>query len=231
MSAIPIHVQGEQVLENGACIPPTASTLSGFRKWATSDEFPTRGRFSFLAGELYVDLSMEELLFHNPIKVAVGRILSQIVDEYDMGVFVSDRGLLTNLGVGLSHEPDAAFVSWGTLESGRARYVRKKNRADQAKEIEGTVDWVMEIVGESSVQKDQLLLRQIYHAAKIPEYWLIDGRKPEPQFEILHRTAKQYTPANQRGEWQYSSVFDRHFRLVATKRRLGFWKYDLQVKK
>ena len=41
-------------------IPARAATLAGFRAWALSDEFPERGRFSFINGELFVDMSPEE---------------------------------------------------------------------------------------------------------------------------------------------------------------------------
>ena len=36
--------------------------LESFRRWARSDEFPRRGWFSYLHGELWVDLSMEQVL-------------------------------------------------------------------------------------------------------------------------------------------------------------------------
>ena len=46
-------------------IPARAATRAGFRAWALSDEFPERGRFSFINGELFIDMSPEELETHN----------------------------------------------------------------------------------------------------------------------------------------------------------------------
>ena len=42
-------------------VPETAHTLAGFREWATSDEFPESGKISYLAGDLFIDMSPENL--------------------------------------------------------------------------------------------------------------------------------------------------------------------------
>src|SRR5256885_8764701 len=44
-------------------------------------------------------------------------------------------------------------------------------------ELEGTPDMVLEVVSESSVQKDTKRLRQLYWQAGIREYWLVDARR------------------------------------------------------
>jgi hypothetical protein len=33
-------------------VPTSAATLQGFRRWATSDEFPERGRIPFIDSEI-----------------------------------------------------------------------------------------------------------------------------------------------------------------------------------
>ena len=42
-------------------IPAGALDLPGFRRWVHSDEFPERGKVSFINGEIVVDMSPEEL--------------------------------------------------------------------------------------------------------------------------------------------------------------------------
>ena len=54
--------------ENKVRIPAGIDDLESFRRWARSDEFPERGRFAYLNGELFVDLSMEDYFPHTRVK-------------------------------------------------------------------------------------------------------------------------------------------------------------------
>ncbi|MBV8555817.1 MAG: Uma2 family endonuclease, partial [Planctomycetaceae bacterium] len=102
-------------------IPARAATLAGFRAWALSDEFPERGRFSFINGELFVDMSPEELETHNKVKTEVVSAIANLNKELDLGEFYSDGTLVTNEVADLSTEPDGAFVTWRSFEEGRVR--------------------------------------------------------------------------------------------------------------
>jgi Uma2 family endonuclease len=51
---------------------------------------------------------------------------------------------------------------------------------------------VLEAVSDSSVRKDLKTLRRAYFRAGIPEYWLIDARKPAVTFDILRRGTRGY---------------------------------------
>ena len=55
---------------DGEClrIPASARTLSGFREWAKSDELPEKLRVAFIDGEIYLDMSWEEIETHNSVK-------------------------------------------------------------------------------------------------------------------------------------------------------------------
>ncbi|HUG89872.1 MAG TPA: hypothetical protein VML55_03500, partial [Planctomycetaceae bacterium] len=53
------------VIEDRVTVPSWVHDLESFRRWAKSDELPERGRFSFLDGEIWVDLSREQLFTHN----------------------------------------------------------------------------------------------------------------------------------------------------------------------
>ncbi len=49
--------------------------------------------------------------------------------------------------------------------------------------------------------RDRVLLRDAYHRAGIPGYWLIDARTEPLDFQILHRHRDRYTAVTPRGGW------------------------------
>jgi Uma2 family endonuclease len=211
-------------------VPPSAHTLAGFRAWAVSDDFPERGRISFIGREIFIDMSPEELSTHSLIKVEIGYALVKLNKRLKVGVFCPDKTLITNVRARVSTEPNASFVTWESLESGRVRRIPMKGQPEKSKELAGTPDWVLEIVSDSSVRKDTRRLRERYYRAGIPEYWLIDARGEEIQFQILIRGETAYVEAPGQGGWQSSPLFGRQFRLVRRRGRLGLWEYTLQVK-
>ena len=111
------------VLEDEIRIPGWVRVLRSFRRWACSEEFPERGRFSFIDGEVWVDMSPEELLSHNQVKGEVAAVVGTIVKQARLGRFFFDRALLTHPAADLSTEPDGMFVSTASLRSGRVRFV------------------------------------------------------------------------------------------------------------
>jgi Uma2 family endonuclease len=211
-------------------IPAEVFTLAGFRVWATAQDFPEHVRVTFLAGEVYLDMSNEEIETHNKVKMEIARALLTLNLEEDLGEFYGDGVLVTNEAAGVSNNPDAMFVAWETLDAGRAVLVQREGREGQYVEVEGTPDWVLEVVSVSSVQKDTVLLRRAYHRAGIPEYWLVDARGEEVLLQILHRRKGGYAVAPARGGWQHSRVFGRSFRLERQTGRRGLWRYTLHVK-
>ncbi len=105
----------------------------------------------------------------------------------------------------------------------------RKDQPGQYVELEGTPDWVLEVVSRSSVQKDTEWLRAAYHRAGIPEYWLIDAQYDEVSFQILRRRRDRYVAVASRDGWVRSTVFGRSFRLDRRKNRMGRWSYTLDV--
>jgi Uma2 family endonuclease len=97
-------------------------------------------------------------------------------------------------------------------------------------EFEGSPDWVLEIVSPSSVFKDTVKLRERYHRANIGEYWLIDARDAEVDFQILHHAPNGYRRAPLKRGWQPSNVFGKQFRLLRIKDRLGDSAFRLEMK-
>ncbi len=166
-------------------IPVSAMTHAGFRAWATSDEFPEKLCASFINQELLIDMSPEELETHNKLKTKVVSTLDFLNAKLELGELFSDGTLVSNTAAGLSTEPDATFVTWASFEAGRDRLVPPKDRPGPYMELEGTPNWVLEVVSRWSVQKDTEWLRAAYHRAGIPEYWLIDAQYDEVLFQIL----------------------------------------------
>ncbi|SRR6266851_368559 len=215
----------------GLCIriPRNAYTFDGFREWVQSDELPEKLHVAFIDQEIFLDMSKEELETHAMVKAEISRVLMNLIRALMLGRFYLDGVLLTNRLAKVSNNPDALFVSWSTLEKGRGRLVPREGEQRQYLEIEGTPDWVLEVVSDSSVRKDTEYLRIAYHRAGIPEYWLVDARGSEIVFQILYRRKTGYAAARVVDGWQRSRVFGRSFRLVRTAVRLGLWEYTLEV--
>src|SRR5262249_55628153 len=154
--------------------------LKSFRRWAKSDEFPERGWFSYLNGELWVDLSMERLA-HNKVKGEISIALGALVKAEGLGHFLFDRMLLTHAEAGLSTEPDGMFFTRESLRRGRVQLVQ----GDESLEVEGGPDMVLEVVSPKSVEKDTEVLPDLYWKAGVREYWLVDPRGEPPTFDIL----------------------------------------------
>jgi Uma2 family endonuclease len=206
-------------------IPASAHTLAGFRAWVPT--LPERTRVTFFAGEVLLDMSNEDVVFHTKVKGEIFAVLYQLNKEINFGEIYQDGSLLTNVTADVSNNPDAVAALWKTIDEGRFRVVE---RAGHFPEMEGTPDWVLEVVSPSSVGKDKKLLRTAYHAAGIPEYWLVDARGPEIEFTVLQSNESGYVAATNDEGWQASKIFGRAFRLMRTKDARGFFIYDLQVR-
>ena len=102
-----------------AQMPEWVIDLQSFRRWATSDDYPTSGWYAHLAGNLWVDTTMERPS-HNDLKMKIGARLIAIVEGRRSGRFFGDRMLLTHLGAELSTEPDGAYVSYESIRKGTA---------------------------------------------------------------------------------------------------------------
>ena len=204
-------------------MPVSAWDHAGFRSWVSSPDFPESVRATFVAREVFIEMSPEKLESHNKVKTAITVALGSIVQDEDLGELYSDRALLSNAPAELSTEPDLLFASWASLESARLRRIPSA-RGDDFVELDGTPDLVVEIVSDSSERKDLKELRAAYARANIPEYWIIDARGPGLRFEILTLSNEGYVaePSN------VSSVFQRQFVLERETSRIGSYRYRLR---
>ena len=106
-----------------------------------------------------------------------------------------------------------------------------KGHPEGGKEMLGTPDWVLEIISPSSIKKDTQLLRNAYHRAGIPEYWLVNALEKELQFEVLVHKPNAYVAVESKAGWRRSPVFGRRFKLTRELNRIGDWSYTLSVRK
>jgi len=102
-----------RVLQDGeARLPGWVTDLPTFRRWARSDEFPESGHVSYLRGEIWMDLTMEQLFSHNQVKGEYARSLGNLVREEDSGRFFVDGVLLSNAAADLSWSRERKRVMW-----------------------------------------------------------------------------------------------------------------------
>ena len=207
-------------------IPADAHTLAGYRRWVLSDAVPEKLKVMFLKGEIYLDMS-KEAINHAVVKSDVARPMLNFFDELDLGNLYINGVLVVNVEADVSNNPDMVGVLWESLEAGKVRYVVTKK---EEMEIEGSPDWLLEIVSAGSVTKDYRQLREAYHQAGVREYWIIDARKDELRFQILHWRKSGDVAAPSKVGWLRSRVFPRSFQLTRNRDRRGAWRYTLAMK-
>jgi Uma2 family endonuclease len=211
-------------------LPVTACTLEGFITWAISEDYPQRGRFSFINREIVIDLSPEEIEGHAKVRTAVSGVISSLNEELDLGEFFTAGVLVTSVPAEWATEPDGTLIKWRSFQTKRVRLVPCKDAPGEYKEIRGRPDWVLEVVSCASIRKDTILLREAYHRAGIPEYWLVSALGKRIDFQILVRRRKDYQAVRPQDGWFFSPVFGRFFRLERQRNRMGWWRYKLHVK-
>lgn len=223
---------GSILFEEQIEVPMGLHSLAEFRRWATSDEFPERGRIDYIAGRIEVDLSPEDLYTHGTVKTKLVMVLGARVESLGTGDLFSDRTRVSCPHADLSAEPDIVFVSEEGLESGRVKLVPKASgEPDRYIEFEGAPDLVVEILSDSSVKKDTERLPPACFAAGVIEYWLVDARRETLEFIIHRRGLEGYEPADVDAEgYQHSSVMGCWYRLDRFRNPRGRLKYDLRAK-
>ena len=92
-------------------IPSWVVDLESFRRWADADDFPEDGRAWFLQGEVWIDMSKEQIFTHLAVKREFFFVLTGLVKAEGLGLFLPDGLLLSNEAADISGKPDATFVS------------------------------------------------------------------------------------------------------------------------
>src|SRR5262245_14697630 len=100
-------------------IPAWVVDLDSFWRWRDSVDLPEKLPVHFIRGEVWVDLSMEEMFSHNQIKTALGITLGRLIEENDLGMYATDGMSLSNEAAKIVTEPDAMFLSNESLGAKR----------------------------------------------------------------------------------------------------------------
>ena len=201
-----VHETGE------LSVPSWVVDLDSFCRWRESDDVPEKLRAWYLNGEVWVDLSMEEVNTHVLLKSKFFIVLGGLVDAGRLGRFYPDGVFLKNTAANIAGEPDATFASTEALQAKRVRPIRGKK--GKIIGLEGSPDMVLEVVSDSSTRKDLVVLRQAYWEAGVREYWLVDARREPLVVRHFRRTAKGYTATRKQDGWIKSAVFGKSFRLT-----------------
>jgi Uma2 family endonuclease len=205
MSAISFH-------EIPVRIPAWVVDRLSFRRWLNSDTFPELGRISFLAGEVWVDMSKEQIFSHNQVKQEFNLVLGGVAKEQKRGRYFPDGAYLSNAEADFTCQPDGTFVSAEAFRTGRVRLVEGTRQGFL--ELEGSPEMVLEIVSDSSVAKDNTRMPELYWHAEIKEYWLVDVRGQRLRYDIFRHTPQGYVAVRGRAGWIKSGVFDKSFKLT-----------------
>jgi Uma2 family endonuclease len=208
-------------------IPDWVEDLESFRRWAETEDFPEHGRVCFLRGEVWVDMSKQQILSHIKIKDRYTRVLDALVESEGRGLYISDGAFLTHVAVEMAVIPDGIFLSAESQRTGSVRLV--EGREEGYVEVEGSPDMVLEVVSRSSVHKDTVVLFEAYWEAGIREYWLVDARKDPARFDIYRHTPRGYVATRKQGGWLKSNVFGKSFRLTKQTGKPGY-EYVLETR-
>ncbi len=206
-------------------MPYDAHSLPGFRQWILSDQVPEKLRLSYLRGQVIVDMSKVNLQTHAAVNASVAETLLPLTRKLDFGNLYINGVIVTNVAADVSTNPDMVAISWEALSNGTVHYLGPS--IDQEMESEDSPDWVLEIVSKSSVKKDKQELRQAYHEAGIREYWIIDARGDQVEFQILQWRKTGYVASLVREDWHRSRVFRGRFQMTRLRDRRRGWRYDV----
>ena len=224
----PIRVGGPR---GTVTVPETAADLDGFRQWTLSDEFPDNARIDFLAGRIFVDLSMQRHQAHALPKTEIVRVLANRLVENPLGELASDVTRVYLPDGGASFEPDVVLVSFEAIESGRVTETAAKDGSDGV-EFVGPPELVVEIVSPSSVGKDTVELPAGCYAGGVAEYWLVDCRDDaaeEVGFLIHARGEAVFAAVEPDADgFAASPTLGKAYRLSRQRGRLGRWTYRLE---
>jgi hypothetical protein len=219
---VTVVIESEQV-----SVPAWVNDLASFRRWMDAEDFPENGRIWYLKGEVWVDMSKEQLFTHLAVKNEFNIVIGGMVKAGQLGLYFPDGALLSNAEADIACKPDATFVSAAALQD-RVRLL--EGREGGHVELEGSPDMVLEVVSRSSVHKDTELLRRAYWEAGVREYWLLDAR-PEPlTFDVLRHSPRGYRATPKKDGWLRSAVFGKSFRLTRRTGPLGHPEFTLEVR-
>jgi Uma2 family endonuclease len=218
------------VSENPPITIPTRATasLAAFREWARDNDLPEKVKLCYHRGEVFIDMGTEQIFSHVDVKTEITTVLRVLVRQAKSGRMWGEGFLVTNEEADLSCNPDAVFVSNESFTTKRVKLVAGKGGGHV--ELLGSVDMVLEVVSDSSEKKDNQTLFEAYYESGVSEYWLVDARGKEIEFNVYKRGAKKFTVTKKHDGWVKSAVFGKSFRLTRGTDGAGNPEFTLEVK-
>src|SRR2546427_6594037 len=71
-------------------VPSWVVDLDSFRRWADADDFPEFGRIWYLKGQVWIDMSKEQIFTHVLVKGEFNRSLGGLVKAEESGLVFPD---------------------------------------------------------------------------------------------------------------------------------------------
>src|SRR5205823_6808609 len=99
----------------------------------------------------------------------------------------------------LSAVPDGSYISYRALRSGRVRLVAGREGGYTA--VDGAPELVIEVVSDSSEDKDNEWQMRAYLDAGVKEYWVIDARTEPVRFDIYKAGARAFAVVRKSAGW------------------------------
>jgi len=220
------------MFEERVVIPMDVRSLADFRRWALSPSFPEKGRIDYVDGMIEVDMSPEEVISHGRLKGTIYATLFHLVEGSHLGLLFTDSTRVSSEQGNLSAEPDVVFVSNEALAERRVRMIEKAGgEPDRYIELEGAPDLIVEVVSDSSVDKDTKRMPKACFLAGVREYWLADARREPFVFRVHRRGASGFKAVKPDADgFQRSTVFGCRFRLDWHRDRSGYRAFVLRRK-
>lgn len=221
--AVDIHI------DDTVLIPAGIKDLDRFRRWARSDSFPERGRINFIDGRIEVEVYPRELNRHSAPLTEVACGIANRVKAADLGHVLICAGRMSCPNANLSCQPDVTFLSMDSILEHRVRLVPASDEEpDSCVEIEGPPDLVVEVVNYSTAERDAVRLLRNYEQAGVREYWLVDARGSDVQFQIFGRSNDRFVRVEANGDgFKKSHVLGASYRLDRDCDARGLWNFDL----
>src|SRR5687768_1106537 len=87
-------------------VPGWVQDLESFRRWSDDDAFPEEGQISFLDGEVWIDMSKQQLYLHAEVKIEINAKLRILVTSNALGRYFGEGPFVSNVEADVSNQPD-----------------------------------------------------------------------------------------------------------------------------
>jgi hypothetical protein len=87
-------------------VPGWVTSIDAFRRWMDADDFPEEARVWWLKGEVWIDMTKEQIFTHVLVKTEISAVLRVLGKQQQLGTFFNDGILLSNFAADISGNPE-----------------------------------------------------------------------------------------------------------------------------